>query len=306
MTKCLVSISVAVVALPCVLVSAEPIELVYQFPEDTPVWYETVQEMDQTQTMLGQTAQVLSSTTQRTQTELIETYEDGTFVIGNTVESIAFSMVGEGLDIEYDSTKPEDQAKLVDPMLASLAALNGIQVQLLLDPTGTILDVPNLPALQNHIFEMEDPSMMAMMEMMVQRDTLIATNEMNYKLLPLKPVEVGDQWQRVFEVPFALGKITMELNLTLEEVSTEKDEAQIAEISIGGKIDMQFNDIESVTIIQKDSSIAGVARFDVEDGVFDTLLLNTGYQMEVHVAQAIEPQAVIGIGQKVKMTRLED
>ncbi len=306
MMKYLVSISVAVVALPCAFAFAEPIELVYQFPEDTPVWYEMVQEMDQTQTMLGQTAQVLSSTTQRTRTELIETYEDGTFVIGNTVESIAFSMVGEGLDIEYDSTKPEDQAKLVDPMLASLAALNGIQVQLLLDPTGTILDVPNLPTLQNHIFEMEDPSMMAMMEMMVQRDTLIATNEMNYKLLPLKPVEVGDQWQRVFEVPFELGKITMEFNLTLEEVSTDEDEAQIAEISISGQMDMQFNDIESVTIIQKESSIAGSARFDIEDGVFDILILHTGYQMEVHVAQDTEPQAVTSIKQKVKTTRLED
>ncbi len=305
MIQCLGSIGVAVVALPCVLASAEPIELVYQFPKDVPVWYEMVQEMDQTQTMLGQTAQVSSSTTQRIRTELVETYEDGTFVIGNTVESIAFSMTGEGLDIEYDSAKPEDEAKLVDPMLASLAALNGIQVQLLLDPTGTVLDVPNLAVLQNHIFEMEDPSMMGMMEMMVQRDTLIATNEMNYKLLPSRPVEIGDHWERVFEIPFELGKITIALDLTLDGVS-EEDGDRIAEMSIAGQINMRFNEIEQVTITQKSSSVAGSARFDIADGVFDLLVLDTEYQMEVHVAQDAEPQAVIGLGQKVKMTRVDD
>ncbi len=298
-------IGVAAVALPCAFASAEPVSLVYQFPEDVPVWYEMVQEMDQAQTMLGQTTEVSSSTTQRMRTELVETYEDGTFVIGNTIESIAFSMVGSGLDIEYDSTKPEDEAKLVDPMLASLAALNGIEVQFLLDPTGTILDVPNLPALQNHIFEMEDPSMMGMMEMMVQRDTLIATNEMNYKLLPSKPVEVGDQWQQVFEIPFELGNITVRFDLKLDEVSTENGD-RIAEISISGEMDMKFNEIEQVTITTTDSTIAGSARFDIDDGVFDTVLLNTGYQMEIHLAQDAEPQAVISTNQKIKMARLDD
>ena len=165
MIQCLGLIGIAAVAVPCVFAGAEPVSLVYQFPEDVPVWYEMVQEMDQKQVMFGETTEVSSSTTQRTRTELLENREDGTFVIGNTVESIVFSMVGGGMDIEYDSTKPEDEEKLVDPMIASLAALNGVQVQLLLNRSGTVLDVPNLMALQNRIFDMEDPSMMVMMEM---------------------------------------------------------------------------------------------------------------------------------------------
>ena len=300
------SILLATVAVPCVFAFAEPTELVYHYPKDELVVYEISDTVDQSQTVEGQTMAVKTTTTERVSTELLVQHRDGSFIIGNTLQGVAFSMAGSGMDFAFDSSNPDDERKLTDPMIASMMALRGIEIRFMIDPTGAILDVPNLPAVQNHIFELEDPSLMAMMEMMVQRDTLISGSEMHYKLLPSGPVDINDQWKSSFEIPFELGGLKLVLDLTLDAIN-EVDGHQIAEISISGLLSFAAPDAHAVNVKFEVSEVGGSARFDIDDGLFLSTQINTGYKVTIGLEDAApKDQVVVSINQQVKTTRLDD
>lgn len=285
--------------LPAISTAAEPVELQYKFRLEEPARYEMAQEIQQTQTMFGQTAESSTVVTQELVSELVKSLDDGSVIIANTLESMALSLEGPGFSVQFDSTKPEDEAMLADPTISSMAAMLGIQVQLHLTPSGSVIDVPNLKDIQRVVDDMEDPNVIAGIQPMLARETIIATNEVNYKLLPTEPVSVGDQWERSFVIPFGVSSMTTDFNLTLKSV---KD--GIAYINIAGSISMPpLLDGDVITTIQ-DAVVTGVLEFNIKAGLPERYIMTNDLTMEARNQDDEDPMVTVDMVQEVTMTRL--
>lgn len=293
---------VAIVAFSsCASLGAEPIELVYKFDADTPVRYVMVQDTTQEQAIQGQRMTTETSVTTHSTTRLLEANEDGSILVGNTTDRISFTMSAPGMEVDYDSARAGDQAKMSNPVVASMAGMVGSDVQLLIAPDGTVLDVPNIADIQARVNAMEDPNVQAGAAAMTDKATVMATNEMNYKLLPTEPVDVGDTWTRSFKIPFELGEMTTNFDLKLESV---KD--GIASISITGSMTMPEINQQQITVTMRDADVSGSMRFDIEDGVVNRLDLNTLTTMDGRMQGMPDPILNMTMDQRVKMNRVED
>jgi uncharacterized protein DUF6263 len=291
--------AVAVLSMPCF--ASAPVDLVYKFATDKPMAIEMVQEMTQDQNVQGQSMQTSSTTTTRMKTKRVKLNEDGSVLINNTTESIKFTMSAPGTDMSYDSTNPADESKLSDPTIASVGGLVGMEVQLLIAGDGTVLDVPNIDDLKGRVDAMTDPAVKAGAGMMADKSTIIATNEMNYKLLPSEAVEVGDEWTREFIIPFALGSMTMNFDLTLDGVK-----AGIASISMAGTMSMAPIENQGVTITMTNALVEGSIKFNIEEGTMDLMDMTTTMDMTGSMAAMPDPILTMKMTQKVKSTRLAD
>jgi len=291
--------AVAVLSMPCF--ASAPVELVYKFATDKPMAIEMVQEMTQDQNVQGQSMQTSSVTTTRVKTKRVKLNEDGSVLINNTTESIKFTMSAPGMDMSYDSTNPADESKLSDPTIASIAGLAGMKVQLLIAGDGTVLDVPNIGELKAKIDAMTDPAAKAGASAMADKSSIIANNEMNYKLMPSEAVEVGDEWSREFIIPFAMGSMTMNFDLTLDAVKSG-----IASISIDGTMSMAPIENQGVTITMTSALVEGSIKFNIEEGTMDLMDMTTTMEMTGSMAAMPDPILTMTMTQKVKSTRLAD
>jgi len=291
--------AVAVLSMPCF--ASAPVDLVYKFASDKPMTVEMVQEMTQDQNVQGQSMQTSSTTTTRMKTKRVKLNEDGSVLIDNTTESIKFTMSAPGMDMSYDSTNPADESKLSDPTIASIAGLAGMKVQLLIAGDGTVLDVPNIGELKAKIDAMTDPAAKAGASAMADKSSIIANNEMNYKLMPNEAVEVGDEWSREFIIPFAMGSMTMNFDLTLDAVKSG-----IASISIDGTMSMAPIENQGVTITMTNALVEGSIKFNIEEGTMDLMDMTTTMDMTGTMAAMPDPILTMTMTQKVKTTRLAD
>lgn len=291
--------AVALFALPCL--GAEPVHLGYKFEAGAPIRHQMVQEMTQTQSIQGQQMESSSKTTTEMSTELLGTNEDGSVLIGTTTKSVAMTVNAPGMDMSYDSTNPGDKSKVSDPAVASVAGMVGLQIQLHIAPDGTVLDVPNMDAIQSKIDAMTDPAMKAAMDMSMGKDEIMASNEMNYKLLPEKAVEVGDTWKREFKVPMGFGDMTISMDMTLKAV---KD--GIASIAIDGSISMPQVKEQGMTMNLTGSKLGGTLEFNIDDGVQESYDLNTSMDMSATMdgMEGAPPVFSMNMNQHVKLTRL--
>lgn len=290
---------VALSALPCL--AAEPVELVYKFDADAPVRYVMVQDTVQDQAVQGQRVSTETSVSTHTTSRLLETNEDGSILVGSSTDRIVFSMSVPGMEIDYDSAKAADRAKMSNPTVASMAALVGNDVHLLIASDGTILDVPNIADLQARVNAMDDPNVRAGAALMTDKATVMATNEMNYKLLPAEPVEVGDTWARSFKIPFEFGEMTTNFDLKLDSV---KD--GIASISITGSMTMPEINQQQITVTMSDASVSGSLLFDIEDGVVNQMDLKTVTEMVGRMQGMADPILTMAMNQNTTMNRVED
>ncbi len=291
--------AIATLAFTCY--AGEPIELEYKFDNDKPIPFEMIQEMNQVQKIQGQVIEVSSRNRSLMNSQLIETNKDGSVLIGNTTESIHFTLSAPGMELDYDSTIPADKSKLSNPTIASVAGMVGIGVQLLISPDGAVLDVPNIDELTKFVDAMEDPAVQATVRPMMEKNTLIALNEMNYRLLPEEPVESGDQWNRVFDVPFEFGIMTTSFDLTLDSVKNG-----VALISITGSMAMPPISQQSITVTMDETSVNGSMKFNINDGVADFFELTSVSGMIGKMDGMPDPILEMTMTQIVKNTRLDN
>ncbi|MEX0876379.1 MAG: DUF6263 family protein [Phycisphaerales bacterium] len=291
--------ALALFALPCL--GAEPVELVYLFDADAPVRYVTVQDSTQEQSIQGQNMTSDTSVTTHTTVRLLEANEDGSILLGNTTDRVEFSLNVPGMEVDYDSANPQDRAKLSNPTVASMAGTVGLDIHLLVASDGTILDVPNIGDLQKAVAAMEDPTAQAGAAAVTNKDTVMATQEMQFKLLPQEAVEPGDTWKREFKVPFPFGEMTTSFDLTLDSV-----EDGIASISITGSMSMPQIVEQQVTMTMSDAKVTGSMRFDIDDGVVDAMNMTTVMNMDGTMQGMPEPILSMTMTQRVKMNRVEE
>jgi len=288
-------------AMTTTCLAGEGVELQYRFDADEPTRYEMVQSTGQNQSMQGMTMDTDSTSTTRMVTELIKTNKDGSIVIANTTQSVNFSLSAPGTELSYDSTNPADQSKRSDPMIASIAATEGMEVQLLIGPSGSVLDVPNFDAIQAQIQAMPDQATRASIEPMMNREAIIVMNEMNYNLLPDGEIEIGDQWRREFKIPAGFGEITSTLDLTLDGV---KD--GVAKILISGTMSMPAIHEQGITMTMSDTSLNGMLAFDIDAGLPNQYDLTTEMVMVGTMSGMADPVLTMKMSQSVKTTRLTD
>lgn len=293
----------AAAALACLTlpaIAAEPVHLQFKFDADAPTYFEMVQDMDQSQNVQGQNINTNSVITSMLKTELIEANDDGSILIATTNEHAKLEIHAPGMNMSYDSTLASDKSKLSNPTIASMAGMVGLQVQLLIAPDGTILDVPNVDAIQASIDAMTDPAVKAGASPFADEAAIKAMNEMNFKLLPAEAVEVGDEWHREFVVPFAFGNLTTSFDLTLDSV---KD--GIASISITGSVTMPAVQEQGMTMNLSDADVQGMLRFNIEDGVQESYTMTTVMGMNATMEGMVGPILTMDMTQKVTMTRLD-
>lgn len=258
----------------CACVGAEPVELEFKFDTEKPFRFEMTQETEQTQVTQGQTVSTSNKSTMTQTSRLLEMREDGSVLIENTTDTMQLTISAPGVELTYDSEIESDRSKLSNPAIASAAGMVGMNVQLLIAPDGTIRDVPNVDQLQQRVSEMPDPAVRETVSQMVSEEAIRSMNEMNYKLLPEGPVEVGDEWSRAFNIPLGFGEMTLTMDLTLDSV-----EDGLASISIDGGITMPDIKDQGVTVRIGNASIDGVLRFNIEDGVQQHMDLTTSMKM---------------------------
>ncbi len=291
----------ALLALPCL--GAEPVHLGYKFDATTPIHHQMVQEMTQTQAFQGQTMETITKTSSRVTTELLKANEDGSVLIATTPESMTMSISAPGMDLSYDSANAADKAKLSNPTIASVAGMVGLQVQMLIAPDGEILDIPNIDQLQKAVDAMPDANVKTAMSQSMGKDTIMASNEMNYKLLPAEAVEVGDEWSREFKIPMGFGDMTVTLDMTLNGV-----EKGIAEISIDGSVTMPQIQQQGMTMNLGSSELSGTLRFNIEDGVQESYDLTTSMDLSATMdgMEGSAPVFTMNMEQRVKLDRVKD
>lgn len=299
MTMFKFAIAIACFVSPCL--SGEPVELVYKFDTEKPMSFEMVQEIDQNQVIQGMSIASNTITTTLVTTELVERNKDGSVLIQNTTESVVFAMSAPGIETTYDSTNPADAGKLSDPSIASIAGLVGLRVQLLIASDGTVLDVPNIDDIHAQVRAMEDPAIRAGAEAIMGEDSIIAMNEMNYRLLPTEKVEIGDQWSQSFDLPLGVGNMTMSFDLTLAAVNDG-----IASISIAGLMTMDPMNEQGVTITMSDSQLIGSMEFNIEAGLPDLFEMTTTTMMVGTMAGMPDPILNLSMTQQTTSTRIND
>jgi Family of unknown function (DUF6263) len=291
--------AIALTALPCI--ASEPVVLQYKFNQDAPVRYETAQVMSQNQTIQGQLMESQSTTSGVMTTELLETMKDGSVLIANTTDSMSVSITAPGVDLSYDSTDAKDASKLSDPTISSIAGTVGMQIQLLLGTDGTILDVPNMDSLAKRVEGIEDPTIRSSVSLMLQKESIIAGNEMNYKLLPSGAVETGDIWKREFIVPFAFGSMKTSFDLSLDDVADG-----IATITFTGSMNMEPITQQGVTIKLGDTEVKGTLMFNIEDGLAESYQLTNVVNMVGTMEGMAEPILTMVMMQDVSNTRIKN
>ncbi|MFG0246291.1 MAG: DUF6263 family protein [Phycisphaerales bacterium JB052] len=281
-------------------IAAEPVQLQYKFDADAPTYFEMVQDMDQTQVMQGQNISTGTRIASLMKTELVEANDDGSILIATTTEQAKLDINAPGMNMSYDSTLASDKSKLSNPTIASMAGMVGLQVQLLIAPDGTILDVPNVDSIQASIDAMTDPAVKAGISPFADEAAIKAMNEMNFKLLPAEAVEVGDEWHREFVVPFAFGNLTTSFDLTLESV-----EDGIASITITGSVTMPAVQEQGMTMNLGNADVDGILKFNIEDGVQESYTMTTQMGMNATMEGMASPILTMDMTQKVTMTRVK-
>lgn len=280
-----------------------PMTLVFLFP-DEPVFYSLEQDMTNRQESDGQSVVITQSITNRLRSERISTSETGAIVLANTTESIRMQMSGPGIELDYDSDAPDEDNDLKNPTVASLAMMNGMQVQLLIQPNGEITEVVNIDEIEDTVYSMEDPDLMMGVAMMLNEETIIAVNEANYRLLPDRPVAVGDSWNHTFETPFPFGKVDMVMELTFEEL-VERGKQWLAQVSIGGSIMLDMGKNEAIRLEHTATELSGSFLFSINEGIVEAMSLRTNLNIEVLDAATDEILVSVGVKQDVQMERIE-
>lgn len=282
---------------------AEPVSLVYRYVEGKPLVFDLTQEMTSTQTAFGETMTVHSRNGNRTRTDLVERKDDGSLIIANTVERVSFWAKDDEEEVSFDSQKPEDQDKLEDPAIASIALMKDVRVLLHIGPDGSVRGVPNADELLQKADAMEDPMMAEIARQLWAADSVIAMQEGNLKLLPGKPVRPGDTWNHTIELPFDLGVILMNMTMTLKGVET-RDGRSFADIGIAGTIGSRFEPNSEFMMRLDDSKLSGMVRFEIEAGVIDRMRLDSEFTLNVFLPEEAETFATVKFDQKVNQVRV--
>lgn len=151
---------------------------------------------------------------------ILETAEDGSFVVETTYDSVAMKMSMMGMVVDYDSAKsPEDVPEMARPM----AALLGKKLRIRMDVRGGITAVEGIRELIDGMIEDsagDDPAqkemMRSMMEQALPEEAFKDMLSQNLTRLPEEPVGVGGSWKWKVDMkkPFPM---VLEGTMTLRE-----------------------------------------------------------------------------------------
>jgi len=252
----------------------EPVEIRYKIDQAEPLRYAT-KDVSRTQSeIMGQTTTSVNEIRTNTRTELIERRDDGTIILQNTIERVAGDMESQGVSVRFDSEDEDFDQLRMNPVIASLSATLDMRVQLHITPDGEVLGVPNMEEIERSVEGVPDAAVKEGLKATLNEESLIAMNESNYAMLPSGPVEIGDSWERLIELPFGGGQVvTMDLEGTLEDVERPGGR-RVAVISIDGEMRME-SVTNGVRIKITESEMNGTMRFDIEGGFMRTMTLES-------------------------------
>jgi len=242
-----------------------PVMLEYTYQIGEPVRYRTQNHQSMIQVLMDQIVQNSETRDSIITRELLETREDGTLVVAERYEQFGLKEKTPGGDFSYDSTNPDDESKLDDPRVRSSMASFDWVAQLMMTPQGEVVGLANEAELAQRAEKVEDLELRQ--ELLDDYSVETQINNVNpfTKLLPDKPVSVGDSWQISYVIDEDPMMFSVTQTMTVASIIDWK-EGKFVRVDIVGNIDFdlpqEFPEFMKIT----DRSIKGRFVFNTHLG----------------------------------------
>ncbi len=153
--------------------------------------------------------------------ENLRTVEDvdaaGACLLAHRIERVVCTLETGGNKVEYDSARPEDEAKLVDPNLLRYAGVAGKRYQSRVAPTGRVLEVRGFDAIGAELVGRLDPKhpffeqLRRSLEDLYADAVILRRQQATSEFLPDREMSPGDTWKTRTSLPNpAVGEFTLE------------------------------------------------------------------------------------------------
>ncbi len=260
--------ALAAAALLAAPAGAQEIDLSYAWQAGDKLTYAMTSEASQDQQAMGQKSVTNSNSEQVMLIEVLEVDADGNSTIRQTTESIKVNVSGpNGMETSYDSEAESNASAAGNPMVASMAALDGATYTIILAPDGSVIDLPDYDEWKAEAMSSATAQQKAMMAAAPAKEDLMKSIEGAYKTLAGKTVAKGEGWTTEMRNEFAPGaSMTFTFEHTVAAIESRSGEKQ-ADIETSGNIDLQPPPGSPMELKITEQEITGVSTFSAEKGV---------------------------------------
>ncbi len=271
--------------------AAQEIDLSYTWQAGDTLTYAMTSESSQAQT--GMANQSTSANSQQVLAiEVLSVDAEGVSTIRQTTKSMKVNVTKpSGVELSYDSEAESNASAAADPMIASLAALDGSEFTIVLGPDGSVIDIPDYDAWREgaNAGDGAKPFLSAA----PPKDALMKNIEGAYKTLAGKTIAQGESWTTEMRNEFAPGaSMTFSFENTVAAIATRSGDKQ-ADIETTGTIDLQPPAGSPMEIKLAEQEITGNSVFSSEKGAV------VSSQGAVHMVMTVGPP---GAGAMMTMT----
>ena len=261
--------------------AAQSVELAWQLEAGTDLVYR-VSVQSETELPQGMGSSTMNmDTTQRW--SVLEVDGNGNATIRLATDRVRMSIGGPMGTMSVDSSDPAGSGSPLD----AVAALAGTSHSVVIDSRGTLLEMSGIEALQETLrAQMPDPSAQAMLDQILNEETLRGQWEQGMVTLPAEAVGVGSTWERTLTMPLPPAG-TAAVTTSNEVASIEGDL-----VVIGSSGTLSVADDGSapspIPVNIGDATMTGTSRFDNGRG----LLLDTEATIALQMTMSMGGQGI--------------
>lgn len=219
---------------------AQEINLSYRWQAGDKLTYSMTSQSTQDQTAMGQQSKNAATTEQVVSVEVISVDEDGKSTIRHTTESVKVTLSGPGgVEMNYDSEAESNAAAAGNQTIASMAALDGAAIIVVLAPDGSVVDLPEYDQWRQDAMANGTPEQKRFLASAPDKETLRKNLEGTYRALAGKSIAKGEGWTTEMRNEFAAGAyMTFTFENTVADIATRSGDKQ-ADIKTTGSIDLK-------------------------------------------------------------------
>lgn len=215
---------------------------------------ESVQDVSTDMKIQGQEIKSTNTTKTWMTWEVQEADSEGTGTVKSVIDRITIDMNTPMGEIEYDSSKDEENGPQVEMIARNLRPMIGGEITQTVTSGGLVKEISFGESLKKSFSDLGGEAMVRMFEEFTKNATL---------MFPEEPLKVGDSWERTTTSETPAGNVTLSFTYTYQGLETVESR-KLHKFDVDAKMDFAT---DTVTI--NDQSTKGEVYFDAEAGRLD-------------------------------------
>lgn len=288
-------------ALASALAVAGPVQgqelLRWGFQAGDTLEYRMTEKQSTSGEMMGQSISQSGVQTWTLEAAVRQVEANGNATVDWTYTRVQMSTEGDGMSFDWDSDRPDPSVTdtPLDSMVASLEAMIGLTLTVVITPLGEILEVRGADAMLDAMLGELDPSNAPMMEEQFQTmfgEEWIGSSFMGgLGTFPEAPVGSGGSWTTRSEtsVPFMGGSMALETRNTVTGFENRSGE-RVALILHEGTIELDSSGEGfmglPISFALDDASHSGSTAFSIDRGLILSSTSRTEFVMSISMPDA--------------------